>query len=140
MRLDKITREVFIEVEGKEYTLILTLSGLQQLEASIGDNLLMMLQRQPMPSLNTLVTAFYIGLGRKYTKSDAEKILSDYMNEYGMGGNDGDTDGAVTVFYAMIAASGILGKKTSVELLKQFGLIDEEIREKKEKTVKKEKS
>lgn len=123
MRLDKITRQVFIVVNGKEYGLKLTLSGLQQLEKTTG-NIITMLNTQPLPSLTTLTTAFWIGLGGslRMRRDEAEAILSDYMADYGMGGNTGDNEGAVTVFYAMIAASGILGKKASNDILRQFGL------------------
>lgn len=122
MRLDKITRQVFIEVGGEEYGLKLTLSGLQQLEKTTG-NIITMLNTQPLPSLTTLTTAFWIGLGGslRMRRDEAEAILSDYMADYGMGGNTGDNEGAVTVFYAMIAASGILGKKASNDILRQFG-------------------
>lgn len=125
MRINKITREVFIEVDGKEYALRLTLGGLEQLEKTTG-NLITTLQGQPLPSLTTLSTAFWLGLGgaKKISKGEAETILSAYLAEYGMGGSEGD--GGVNLFYALIAASGILGRQASADILSQFGLAEKE--------------
>ena len=116
MRIDKVTHQVFEEFGGKTHSLSFTLSGLQQLEVSTG-NLFDLLEKQPVPSLTILTTALWIALGgrKKLERKEAEELATDYFRENGI-------EGMTKLFYATLGASGVLGKATTNELFKQFGL------------------
>ena len=119
MRIDRITHQVFEDFGGKTKSLSFTLSGLQQLEASAG-NLVELIEKQPVPSLTVLTQALWIALGgsKKMQRAEAEELATAYMREHGV-------DGMVTLFYATLGASGLMGKAATDELLKEFGFTED---------------
>ena len=76
-----------------------------------------LLEKQPVPSLTILTTALWIALGgrKKLERKEAEELATDYFRENGI-------EGMTKLFYATLGASGVLGKATTNELFKQFGL------------------
>ena len=77
--LDKITRRVKVMIGGREYALAFSLSSLQELEKYLG-NINTLFTRGEIPTLNELVTAFWIALkggGQNIEKKDAESLKAD---------------------------------------------------------------
>lgn len=116
MTYSEIKRSVCITVNEKEYELRFTLAGLEQLESRMEGSLFDSVTAGGVPKLTTLVDTFWIGLsgaGMKMKREDASAIAVSYMREQGM-------DAAVTVFYTLLALSGILGKSASQSMLQSF--------------------
>ena len=105
--LDKITRRVKVMIGGREYALAFSLSSLQELEKYLG-NINTLFTRGEIPTLNELVTAFWIALkggGQNIEKKDAESLISSFCREYGL-------EKLTEIFFVTFALSGFLGKKT----------------------------
>ena len=78
--LDKITRRVKVMIGGREYALAFSLSSLQELEKYLG-NINTLFTRGEIPTLNELVTAFWIALkggGQNMEKKDAESLIASF--------------------------------------------------------------
>ena len=121
--LDKITRRVKVMIGGREYALAFSLSSLQELEKYLG-NINTLFTRGEIPTLNELVTAFWIALkggGQNIEKKDAESLIASFCREYGL-------EKLTEIFFVTFAMSGFLGKKASDKLLKQF-VKDEDVKE-----------
>lgn len=117
MTYSEIKRTASIEVSGETYELRFTLAGLEQLESRMTGSLFDSVSSGGVPKLSTLVDTFWIGIngmgGKPMKRDDAAAIATAYMRENGM-------DAAVTLFYTLLALSGILGKAASANMLASF--------------------
>lgn len=118
-RYDRITRKVFVDVEGREYALLFTLQGLTQLEAVSGQPIMAMTGNGNVPSLTLLVEAFKIGLmgvkNNQLQEAKCPAIAEQYLQIYGF-------EGMVNLFFALLATSGLLGPKRSNDILTKLGV------------------
>lgn len=126
MKYDRLTRFVKVEIDGAEYKLRLTLGMFEDLEDLLpkGKTFINMMMNQETPGIKMLKKAFCLALrqdDRVISSTTAEKYFEKYCEENGI-------QGAVALFYALVAASQLLGATTSNEMLKSMGLIvkDEE--------------
>lgn len=116
MTYSEIKRTANIEINGEQYELRFTLAGLEQLESRMTGSLFDSVSSGGVPKLTTLVDTFWIGFsgaGRQMKRDDAAALAASYMRENGM-------DAAVTLFYTLLALSGILGKAASANMLASF--------------------
>ena len=125
MRLDRMTRKVWFKVGESEHALLFTLSGLEQLDARMPGGFLATFKNDPVPTLTTLVDAFWIGLrgaGEKVGRVEAQAIVMGFTREFGL-------EETINLYSAAIIACGIFGPGMTKELLAQLGLDDVELEE-----------
>lgn len=117
MEYSIVKRTASISIDGTEYDLRFTLAGLEKLESRMeGTSLFDMMSAHPVPKLTTLVDAMWIGLdgaGKSMKREDAEVLALSFMRSAGM-------SELVTLFYTLIALSGIMGPSVSKSLLDSF--------------------
>lgn len=121
---NKITRTVRAQVEDKAYSFRLSLNGLQELEAvGFGGKSYFDYQKahESLP-VETMIEAFRIML-RSAGDSEAAKNPMQVADTLCA---DAGLPGLESVFYATLAASGIMGPKTSAQMLQQLGLEDKD--------------
>lgn len=121
MKYDRLTRFLKVDVKGVEYSLRLTVGMFEEIEDILpkGTTLMSMFMNQETPQIKVLRKAFCIGLvknGAKVKDEEALKVFSDYCDENGI-------QGAVSVFYAVLAASHLLGAEASKAMLEDMGLV-----------------
>lgn len=121
MKYDRLTRLLKVEVEGAEYSLKLTNSMLEELEDELpkGDTLISMIMNRETPRMKVLRKAFCIGLckdSEKVRGAAADAVYEKFFQHYGV-------QETISVFYALIAASQLLGAVASNEILKNIGLV-----------------
>lgn len=128
MKYDRLTRFVKVEIDGAEYKLRLTLGMFEDLEDLLpkGKTFINMMMNQETPGIKMLKKTFCLALQRdERVPSYAESVkqFEKYCAENGL-------QGAVALFYALVAASQLLGQATSNEMLKSMGLLvkDEEVK------------
>lgn len=121
MDYDRLTRKVRVMIRGEEYSLLLTLGGLAELEDKMlkeHGGLIEFVQMKDgkMPPLSVLLAAFKIGLKCAKTKvADADLLAENFCAEYGL-------DGLIKLFFVMLASSQILGKEASKNMLEAFDM------------------
>lgn len=124
MYYDRVTRTVHLEIGGEEYTLRFSLNVLEQLESRSEKNFLETVSSGTIPPLSMLVDGFWLGLmgaGKRIKRDEAEKLAETYMSE-----SDEGFASLATLFSVLLAVSGLLGAKSSYEVLKQLNLEDKD--------------
>lgn len=124
MKYDRLTRTLKLDVKGVEYSLRLSIGMFEELEDSLpkGTTLMNMFLNQETPKIKVVRKAFCLGVtkdGKRISNDEALKAFEDYCDENGV-------QGAVSVFYALLAVSHLLGATASNELLKGLGLVDKD--------------
>lgn len=130
MFYDRITRRVHIEIDGNEYLLVFTLGGLEELESRAGRSLIDLSTGGQLPSLKILMDAFFIairdgGNGHRYTRQEAERLAQTLIDEHEQG-----IVGLANVFFATIAASGLIGAAFREQIFQKLGIENKDMKEK----------
>ena len=121
MRYDRLTRDLFVDVKGAEYSLRLNTGKLEEIEDMLpkGETLVSMFLNSRTPQIKVLRKMFCIGLtkdGDTIKGDAANKVFEDFIDESGV-------QMAVNVFYAALAASHFLGAAASNVMLEGLGLV-----------------
>ena len=121
MIYDRLTRFLKINVKGVEYSLRLTVGMFEEIEDVLpkGTTLMSMFMNQETPKIKVLKKAFCIGMikdGKVVKSNEAIQVFNDFCDENGI-------QEAVNVFYALLAASHLLGANLSNEMMESMGLI-----------------
>lgn len=121
MKYDRLTRELFFEVDGKEYSIRPTNGVLARIESMCpkGETLISMTLEKKAPTMPVMVEAFCAGLkheGKSVPRSEAEVLCNKYIEEYGV------ITGIMNVYYALMAVSNFLGKEASDNILANMGI------------------
>ena len=103
-----------------EYSARLTLGMFEQIDDALpkGDSLVTMFVNGNTPKLSILKKAFCIGLvkdGVLVKGKEAERVFETFLDENGI-------QEAVNVYYALLAASHLLGANVSKTILENMGL------------------
>ena len=129
MKYDRLTRFVHIEVKGVEYSLRLTLGMFEEIEDALpkGTTLVSMFLNNETPQIRVLRKAFCLALTKDGKKvADPRQVFEQYCDEKGI-------QIVIQTFYAVLAASHLLGAAASNEMLENLGLVvkdEEEVEEK----------
>lgn len=118
MKYDRLTRLVKFEVGGEEYAARLTIGMLEEIEDILpkGVTLVNLFLNNEMPQIKVLRKAFCVGLMKDGQRvKNALPVFEQYCNENGV-------QSAVQVFYALVAASYMLGAEVSKSLLESMEL------------------
>lgn len=120
MKYDRLTRFLKFNVGDVEYSARLTLGMFEQIDDAMpkGDSLVTMFVNGNTPKLSVLKKAFCIGLvkdGVPVKGKEAERVFETFLDENGI-------QEAVNVYYALLAASHLLGASVSKTILENMGL------------------
>lgn len=121
MKYDRLTRKVKLDIGGEEYSLLLTIGMLEELEDELpsGSTLVSMFLNRETPKIRIIRKAFCLGMeknGVKIGQNQAEKLFEKYCEENGI-------QDAGSVYYVLLAASNILGTSVSNIILESAGMI-----------------
>lgn len=121
MKYDRLTRELFFDFDGKEYSIRPTTGLLARIESMCpkGETLISMTIEKKSPTMPVMVEAFCAGLrrdGRPVPRSEAETLCDRYVAEHGV------MTGIMNIYYALMAVSNFLGKDGSDGILTNMGI------------------
>lgn len=116
MEYSRILRRIWVKIGEMEYPLSFSLSVIEKLDTSTGGNLVQNIRKTPPITL--CVDGFSYGLmnaNKGMKLEEARKLCNDYVLENGMAE-------LIPVFFACIAASGLMGPTASKQMLEAFNM------------------
>ena len=121
MKYNRLTRELFFDVDGKEYSIRPTNGVLSKIESVCpkGESLISLTVDNRPPTMPLMVETFCAGLtldGKKVERRIAESLCDKYIQENGVAG------GLMNLYYVVMAVSNFLGKEASDNILKSMNV------------------
>lgn len=121
MKYNRLTRELFFDVGGKEYSIIPKNWLLSRIESACpnGESLVSVSVNRKPPTIPMMVETFCAGLlcdGKRVDHKTAEELCDKYIEENGV------ANGLMNLYYAVMAVSNFLGKDASDAILAKIGI------------------
>ena len=131
MKYDRILRRVWVEINGREYALVFSLSVFEKLDAEAKGNLLQAMATNEI-GWALMGKAFRLALhqGDKSIAEDkANALFEAFLYEHGI-------PQLPTVFWGAVAVSGLMGAKASAQMLANMGGLAKDITEEEDEPAK----
>ena len=116
MEYSRILRRIWVKIGERDYPLSFSLSVIEKLDTSVGGNLIQNIRKTPPMSL--CIDGFAYGLmaaNKGMKMEEARKLCNDYVLENGLAE-------LIPVFFACIAASGLMGPAATKQMLEAFNM------------------
>ena len=121
MEFDRLTRRIKFKIGDADYSGRLTLQSLEEVETALppGETLVSLFVLKRPPTIPVMKRAFVVGLERNEKRVGPQAALEAYekfIEENGVAA-------LFNLFYALVAASNLLGTKASNDTLAKVGLL-----------------
>lgn len=124
MKYDRILRRVWVEINGREYALVFSLSVFEKLDSETKGKLLLQMAENEI-GWQMMGEAFKLGLcqgDKTITKAKANELFEAFLYQWGI-------PKLPEIFWGSVAVSGLMGAKASAQMIQNLGGIAQDITE-----------